>query len=94
MDKEKEFIPANDDEIKLSTYTGEALWKIQTVEQVLSCLITLKLNPDAKMEQADTFLKSLQSYTLGQAINEAKDKDCLKVLFKRNCIHSEMIEIG
>lgn len=48
METEKQNIPANEDEIALSTYTGEALWKIQTVEQALSCLITLKLNPDQR----------------------------------------------
>jgi len=56
MNSEKQTISANQDEITLYTYTGEALWKIQTVEQALSCLITLKLNFDANVEEADEFL--------------------------------------
>lgn len=74
MDTKKQNISANEDEIKLYTYLGEALWKIQTVEQALSCFITLKLNPGANMEEADAFLNKLQSYTLGKAIKESKDK--------------------
>lgn len=64
-------IPANQDEITLYCFVGEALWKIQLVEQALSHSITLKLNPSAKKEHADEFLRQHQRYTLGQAIKVA-----------------------
>jgi len=64
-------IPANKDEIDLYCYAGEALWKIQIVEQALSHSITLKMNPDETKERADEFLKQHQSYTLGKAIKIA-----------------------
>jgi hypothetical protein len=64
-------IPANENEIKLYCFVGEAIWKIQVVEQALSCSITLKMNPAATKEQADKVLKQHQSYTLGMAINIA-----------------------
>lgn len=66
-------IPANQEEIALYCYTGEALWKIQIVEQALNCSITLKMNPDETKERADEFLKQHQSYTLGKAIKIAND---------------------
>jgi hypothetical protein len=47
---------------------GEAVWKIQVVEQALSHSITLKMNPAETKERADEFLKQHQSYTLGKAI--------------------------
>lgn len=64
-------IPANQDEITLYCFTGEALWKIQIVEQALSHSITLKMNPAETKERADEFLKKHQSYTLGTAIKVA-----------------------
>ena len=65
-------IQANEDEIILYCFVGEALWKIQIVEQALSHSITLKMNPDATKERADEFLRKQQrSYTLGQAIDLA-----------------------
>jgi hypothetical protein len=64
-------IPANQDEITLYCFVGEAVWKIQIVEQALSHSITLKMNPAKTKEQADEFLKQHQSYTLGQAIKVA-----------------------
>jgi hypothetical protein len=64
-------IPANQDEITLYCFVGEALWKIQIVEQALSHSITLKMNPAATKESADEFLKQHQSYTLGKAIKVA-----------------------
>lgn len=66
-------IPANQDEITLYCFTGEALWKIQIVEQALNCSITLKMNPDETKERADEFLKHHQGYTLGKAIKIAND---------------------
>lgn len=64
-------IPANENEITLYCFIGEAIWKIQMVEQALSCSITLKMNPAATKEQADKVLKQHQSYTLGAAVNIA-----------------------
>lgn len=64
-------IPANQDEITLYCFVGEAVWKIQMVEQALSHSITLKMNPAETKERADEFLKQHQSYTLGQAIKFA-----------------------
>lgn len=64
-------MPANQDEITLYYFVGEALWKIQIVEQALSHSITLKMNPAETKERADDFLKEHQSYTLGRAINIA-----------------------
>ncbi|MCO6173585.1 hypothetical protein NHF50_00860 [Flavobacterium sp. NRK F10] len=67
-------IPANTTEITLYCHLGEALIKTQAVEQALSHSITLKMNPDETKEIADEFLKKSQKYTLGQAVNIAKEK--------------------
>lgn len=68
-------IPANQNEITLYCLAGEALWKIQIVEQALSHSITLKLNPSATKERADEFLKQHQSYTLGKAVKIASTEN-------------------
>ncbi len=67
-------ILANPIEINLYYFLGEALLKIQMLEQALSYSITLKMNPDETKEQADEFLKKQQRYTLGQAIRIALEK--------------------
>lgn len=67
-------IPANADETTLYCYLGEALCKIQIVEQALSHSITLKMNPEETKERADEFLKKHQSYTLGRAIKTAREE--------------------
>lgn len=64
-------IPANQDEINLYSYLGEALLKVQIAEQALSHSITLKMNPAESKERADDILKRNQSYTLGTAIKIA-----------------------
>jgi hypothetical protein len=64
-------IPANQDEITLYCFIGEALCKIQHVEQALSHSITLKMNPAETMEIADEILIQHQSFTLGRAIKLA-----------------------
>lgn len=64
-------IPASQNEITLYCFVGEALWKIQIVEQALSHSITLKMNPAVTKERADEFLTQHQSYTLGTAIKVA-----------------------
>jgi hypothetical protein len=64
-------IPASQDEITLYCFMGEALHKIQVVEQALSHSITLKMNSAETKERADEFLKQKLSYTLGKAIKVA-----------------------
>lgn len=64
-------IPANNNEINLYCFIGEAVFKTQILEQALSHSITLKMNPSETKERADEFLKKYQSYTLGQAIKIA-----------------------
>jgi hypothetical protein len=83
MTTQKQSVPANEDEISLYTYTGEALWKIQAVEQALSFWITLKLNPKAGIAQAGVFLKNLQSYTLGRAIRKANENRLFSKSFQK-----------
>lgn len=95
-------IPANQEEITLYCLTGEALWKIQIVEQALGHSITLKMNPDETKERADEFLKHHQSYTLGKAIKVAIDNNLYNLplqdeltsfLAKRNwLIHTALCE--
>lgn len=67
-------IPANESEITLFCFLGEALLKIQMLEQALSYSITLKMNPEETKEKADEFLKKQQRYTLGTAIKTASEK--------------------
>ena len=64
-------IPANNNEINLYCFIGEAILKTQMVEQALSHSITIKMNPTETKERADEFLKQNQSYTLGHAIKIA-----------------------
>lgn len=71
-------IPANESEITLYCFLGEALLKTQIVEQALSYSITIKMNPDETKEKADEFLKKQQRYTLGQAIRIALEKKLFK----------------
>lgn len=59
---------ANNNEINLYCFIGEAILKTQIVEQALSHSITLKMNPNETKAQADEFLRKNQSYTLGKAI--------------------------
>ncbi|MGQ2981854.1 hypothetical protein [Flavobacterium sp.] len=74
-------IPANNSEINLYCFLGEALFKTQMVEQALSHSITLKMNPAETKERADDFLKQNQRYTLGQAI---------KIAIKKNLYNSSI----
>lgn len=64
-------IQANNNEINLYCFVGEAVLKTQMVEQALSYSITLIMNPTETKERADEFLKQNQSYTLGKAITIA-----------------------
>ena len=74
MNENKIRIPANTNEITLYCFLGEALLKIQMLEQALSHSITLKMNPDETKEKADKILKEHQRYTLGSAIKTALEK--------------------
>ena len=95
-------IPANQDEITLYCFVGEALWKTQIVEQALNHSITLKMNPAETKERADEFLKQYQSYTLGKAIKLAIKKNLYSLslqdelnafLKQRNwLVHKAMLE--
>ena len=67
-------IPANNTEITLYCHLGEALLKIQMLEQALSHSITIKMNPAETKEKADAVLKKYQRYTLGSAIKTAMEK--------------------
>ncbi|WP_415060407.1 hypothetical protein [Flavobacterium sp.] len=75
MEENVKKITANTTEIKLYCFLGEALLKIQTLEQALSYSITLKMNPYETKEKADEFLKTHQRFTLGKAIKIALDKN-------------------
>ncbi len=71
MEKDIIKIKANNNEINLYCFLGEAVLKTQMVEQALSYSITLKMNPAETEERADECLKQYQRYTLGQAIKIA-----------------------
>ncbi|MFC0778678.1 hypothetical protein [Flavobacterium sp. HJSW_4] len=71
MEKNVIKIKANNNEINLYCFLGEALSKTQLVEQALSYSITLKMNSKETKEKADECLKQNQGYTLGKAINIA-----------------------
>ncbi|AWK04554.1 hypothetical protein HYN56_10060 [Flavobacterium crocinum] len=71
MKKSATKILANNTEINLYCFIGEAVLKTQMVEQALSYSITLKMNPTETKERADECLKQNQSYTLGKAITIA-----------------------
>lgn len=60
-------IPANEDEITLYCFVGEAICKIQHVEQALNCSITLRMNPDVTWEVANEIIGKHQGLTFGQA---------------------------
>lgn len=74
MEKNVKKIPANTTEITLYCYLGEALIKIQMVEQALSYSITLKLNSEETKEIANAYLKKYQRNTLGSAIKTSMKK--------------------
>lgn len=75
-------IPANESEITLYCFLGEALIKIQALEQALSHSITLKMNPEETKEKAEDFLKKQQRYTLGMAINTALEKELFNTVIQ------------
>ncbi|GAA4075214.1 hypothetical protein GCM10022389_21080 [Flavobacterium cheonanense] len=74
MKEKVNVMQANTNEITLYCFLGEALIKIQALEQALSHSVTIKMNPDESKEKADEFLKKQQGYTLGRAIGTASEK--------------------
>jgi hypothetical protein len=75
-------IQANNNEINLYCFVGEAVLKTQMVEQALSYSITLKMNPTETKERADEFLKQNQRYTLGNAIKIGTKKKLYNLLLQ------------
>lgn len=94
--------PANREEIMLYTHMGEAICKIQMLEQALSHSITVKLNPDANESDANVFLSKQQSLTFGMVVKLAAkegaysdklQKALEELLAERNwLVHHTMLE--
>ena len=95
--------PANQVELTLYTFLGEALCKTQIVEQALSVSITIKQNSEAKKTEADEYLDKQLGYTLGKAVYFANRRkhfppqlqaDLNSFLLQRNwLVHRSMLEI-
>lgn len=79
--------PASQEEINFYCYIGEAICKIQIVEGALSYAITLKLNPNASMQEADKILKKNQGYTLGKAIKIAESDNLFDASLQKDLNH-------
>jgi hypothetical protein len=62
---------ASQEEMLLYARMGEAICKIQILEQALSHCITVKLNPDVKESDANVFLSKQQSLTFGTVVKLA-----------------------
>lgn len=62
---------ASPEEMVLYARMGEAVCKIQILEQALNNSITVKLNPDANENEANVFLTKQQTYTLGKVVKIA-----------------------
>jgi len=94
--------PANQDEVTLYCFMGEAICMIQHVEAALSHAITLKLNSEANKEAADEILNKHRGYTLGKAIKmsasekifvESLQNGLIDFLQERNwLVHKAMFE--
>ncbi len=72
--------PASQSEILLFTLMGQALLKIQLLEECLSTSITLKVDVGypykiSKADADEKLTERLRKNTLGQAIDEAKTKN-------------------
>ncbi|MBN8877676.1 MAG: hypothetical protein J0I32_09040 [Sphingobacteriales bacterium] len=63
--------PANQEEKMLYARMGEAICKIQVLEQALSHCLTVKLNPDVDERDANVFLSRQQSLTFGMVVKLA-----------------------
>lgn len=94
--------PANPEEMMLYARMGEAVCKIQILEQALSHSITVKLNPDVNESDANVFLSKQQSYTFGKVVKLAAiesvypdklQKALEELLAERNwLVHRAMLE--
>lgn len=94
--------PANPEEMMLYARMGEAVCKIQILEQALSHSMTVKLNPDVSESDANVFLSKQQSYTFGKVVKLAaiegvypdKLQNALEeLLVERNwLVHHAMLE--
>lgn len=99
--------PASQDEIKLYTRMGQALFAVQMLEDCLSVAITLKKEvkhpKNMTKINADEILKKHQKRTLGEAIKKSKNADLFsseikeslnEILPERNwLVHHSMREI-
>lgn len=94
--------PANPEEMMLYARMGEAVCKIQILEQALSHSITVKLNPDVNESDPNVFLSKQQSYTFGKVVKLAAiegvypgrlQKALEELLAERNwLVHHAMLE--
>lgn len=94
--------PANPEEMMLYARMGEAVCKIQILEQALSHSITVKLNPDVNESDANVFLSKQQSLTLGTVVKLASkegaysyklQKALEELLAERNwLVHKAMLD--
>lgn len=94
--------PANPEEMMLYARMGEAVCKIQILEQALSHSVTVKLNPDVNESDANVFLSKQQSYTFGKVVKLAAiegvypgrlQKTLEELLAERNwLVHHAMLE--
>jgi hypothetical protein len=97
------FKPASQDEMDLYCFMGEAICKIQILEDALSTSITLKKHSETTKEEADDALaKQRRRYTLGKAVQLSEkeqlyplplQKDLNGFYNKRNwLVHQSMVE--
>lgn len=66
--------PANQEQMWLYARMGEAICQIQILEQALSHCLTIKLNPDVKESEANSFLLQQQRNTFGNVVRLAAKK--------------------
>jgi hypothetical protein len=93
---------ASPEQMMLYARMGEAVCKIQILEQALSHSITVKLNPDVNENEANVFLSKQQSYTLGKVVKlaatesvypEKLQKALEELLAERNwLVHHAMLD--
>ena len=79
-------ILANQAEITLYCFLGEAIYKTQVVEQALSYTITLKMSPSSTQEEADQYLEKQLTYTLGKAVHLSEKENLFPPSLKKALI--------
>jgi hypothetical protein len=94
--------PASPEEIMFFARMGEAVCKVQILEQALSHSITVKLNPDVNENEVNVFLTKQQGYTFGKVVKlaatesvypEKLQKALEELLAERNwLIHHAMLD--